>query len=278
MQHPSMLMGAVLLGLLAFAGRIFDEGLLRWKALIWVTFLFIIGLGVMVTQTRAAWLALIISLFTMVLVFLCVRLRRPSAERTSGKNLYWVAIPTVVVVLVATLFLDDFKGRFLDEAHVVSSLLSFDIASIPYSSIGIRIHTWHVALDWFQERPFFGWGGNADQFVIQQSQRLPADIKEQFGHLHNSYLHILVTYGIVGFAFFSFVFCWLARACFSAWRQGVMPGDVALFGVCFMVYWLLVNITESYLTYWTGTYVMAVVLGGLFSYYLRARYVLGRAA
>ncbi|MDL4863374.1 O-antigen ligase family protein, partial [Halomonas elongata] len=58
-------------------------------------------------------------------------------------------------------------------------------------------------------------------------------------------------------------------ATWRAWRGGVLPGDMALFGAGFFLYWIVVNQFESYNSFWTGVYVHNLVVGGLVTHYWR---------
>lgn len=143
------------------------------------------------------------------------------------------------------------------------------LEDVPYTSIGIRINTWQAGVDWGLERPWVGWGSEARSLVIQETAWLPPFVKQHFGHLHNFLLEVWVAYGLLGVAVILALSGWVGWATFASWRGGVLPGDMALFGLAFFVYWAVVNQFESYNSFWTGVFVHNVIVGGLVTHYWR---------
>ena len=134
---------------------------------------------------------------------------------------------------------------------------------VPYSSIGIRVQTWLVALERIQERPLLGWGNKARSEVIRQSTTLPDEIKREFGHLHNYFLETQLSYGLAGSLFLLCFFAYLAQAVYRAWREGLLEDEWALFALGFFIYWLFINNFESYLSFNSGVFTFGLVAGGL---------------
>jgi O-antigen ligase len=117
------------------------------------------------------------------------------------------------------------------------------------------------------EKPITGWGGNAGGLVIQHTEWLQAYIGDlPLGHLHNSYVELLVRYGLLGFSIYLILAVWTAKGAHRAWKNRTMPGDFLIFFIVFFVFWAIVNMFESYMFYWTGVYVFNLVMAALLSF------------
>ncbi|GAB2796802.1 hypothetical protein GCM10027040_24170 [Halomonas shantousis] len=269
-QHTSMFFGSGLLGLVAFSHRsIYRQRLVVWRLALWSVAVTLCLAGIVITQTRAVWLALVIALPVMGGLWLWAFRRRQDTKITRRNLVTGAAALVVLGIGTGDLAYDTVETRLEQERAVIEMLASGDIAEVPYSSIGIRVQTWRAASEWIAERPLVGWGSDGRSLAIDQTAWLPEEIKQQFGHLHNYFLEVWVAYGVLGLAVFIGLAAWVGRATWLAWRGGVMPGDMALFGAAFFVFWVIVNQFESYNSFWTGVYVHNLVLGGLVTHYWR---------
>lgn len=98
----------------------------------------------------------------------------------------------------------DFK--VVDGKLIVSTLKLNRLASIidPYHETNIeRLHLWSAGIKIFLDYLFFG-VGDIDLGEIYAKYK-PTYVKENYGHLHNNYLHFLVILGAVGFLMVMFL-------------------------------------------------------------------------
>ncbi|MBZ5876635.1 O-antigen ligase family protein [Chromohalobacter israelensis] len=270
-QHGSMLFGVCLLGLIVFSRRVFmHSGQGRLSLMFgWVVLALISLTGVLIGQTRAVWLALCVAAVVGVAIWL-MWLAKYHRARYVLRSVVIVACVLVVVGMGAMYaFKDTLSQRIARESPVIEKVLEGDLQNIPYSSVGIRINTWVAAGEWIAERPLVGWGGEGRGLVIDHTDWLPDDIKERFGHLHNFFLEVWVAYGLLGLGVIATLAFWIGRGTWLAWRAGVIPNDMALFGAAFFVYWMIVNQFESYNSFWTGVYVHNLIVGGLVTHIWR---------
>ncbi|WP_445356554.1 O-antigen ligase family protein [Microbulbifer sp. ANSA002] len=270
-QHTAILFGVALLGLAVFSRRLFRySGLLSISSLAWAVAVGICALAVLYSQTRAIWFALAVSLFTLLIVCVVIVLRKQG----KGVWLRLIAWGTVIGVVMIALWVkvgDVVSKRLGLERNTIDALLSGNLESIPYSSIGVRIHSWHSAMNWIAERPLLGWGGKGRRLVIQNLQGMPSEFKNTIGHLHNSYLDLLVNYGVLGALVWGVLNCWVFILAYKSWRRGVLPGDFFLFYIGFMILWLIANCFESYLFYSSGHFIFGIVVAGIATHIFRCR-------
>jgi O-antigen ligase len=161
--------------------------------------------------------------------------------------------------------------RFEDDKHSINQLYAGDIENVPYSSMGIRLHTWVEAWKWIKQRPITGWDYSIRKHVFAESKALPPQIIKRVGHFHNSYIEVLLSYGIIGILYIFSLFYMVMRETWRAWRLGILPGDIFLFGVAFAIFWVIVNFSESYFLWSTGVYLMALVGGCMYTFPLSMR-------
>lgn len=274
-QHGAMLFGVALLGVVVFARRfILARGrVIGWRFSIWLAVLGICTMGVLIGQTRAVWLALLVALPMAGLLWLISSVSARSGQgqgrRYSRLVLGGLAIGFAMVAVIALVFQDKLATRITAESTVITQLLHGNVHDVPYTSIGIRVHSWVAASEWIVERPWVGWGDDGRSLVMDHTPWLPEHVKRDFGHLHNYLLEVWVAYGLLGLGVIAALAFWVGRGTWLAWRGGVLPGDMALFGAVFFAYWVIVNQFESYNSFWTGVYVHNLILGGLVTHYWR---------
>lgn len=259
-QHTAVLYGSLLIGLLVFSPRAIRT-IKPWGALCWFLALAVTLAVVIFTQTRAVWSGLIVVLLTVtigVLVFCFKNRDKGSAQALLVSTLILTGILGLTMYQLA-------PPRMFAEQSSLEKLFDGEFNEIPYSSIGTRIHSWRAGLELAADRPIIGWGGNARSYALAQTDWIPSDKAERYQHLHNSYLELVLQYGLIGLSWYLLLLGWLAKATFSAWKKGDIPGDVALFFGLFLILWSWTNLFESYVGFWTGEFLMNVVLAGVVS-------------
>ncbi|MEQ6888241.1 O-antigen ligase family protein [Halomonas sp. CS7] len=269
-QHTALFFGAALIGLLCFSQRCLTGGKLAWlRRISWLLATAMCLIGVGITQTRAVWLAMLVVLLVLVAVF---GLHHFAGRSTTGfKKSAWIVVAAVCLVVVSAgwAFKGTVEKRLERENAIIVQAMEGDWKEIPYSSIGNRLLSWRASFDWIAERPMVGWGEEGRSLVTTETAWLPPQTRNNYGHLHNTLLELLVSYGALGLLVMVSLVAWIGMGTWKAWRSGVMPGDMACFGLLFFVFYLVVSQFESYSFFWTGTYLQALVLGGLVTHIWR---------
>ena len=272
-QHTAMFFGVLTLGLMIFAPRLILS-YRGWRRVVivaaWAMFMALAVFGVVVTQTRAIWLGMLVAMLAL-LACLVARVASQRGDRKSPKLFIGLAI--VLGVGIALPFGDriwsTLENRLSAETVSLQSLTDAVTLSVePTSSTAVRVASWRLALDWVSERPVLGWGAGSAKQLITDSDKLSPWFKARFGHLHSSYMEALLAYGLVGFLLIAFVLVVLARRVYLAYSNGAMPFDVFVFACAFFAFWLVINKFESYILYSTGQYIFAVALGFVYSFCL----------
>ncbi|MBN8430142.1 O-antigen ligase family protein [Microbulbifer salipaludis] len=262
-QHTAMLFGTAALGLLAFATDILRSRRGGWVVrAVWLLALTICITALLLTQTRGVWAGMLFALLVIACAGVVV------VHKYFHNHRRYLLAATLAVcgaaTLVGYLSIGDIVSQRLEaEQNTMLQVQQGNFDNLPLTSTGIRLRTWAEALDWIAERPLVGWGGNGRSLIFDHSEHLPPAIKENFGHLHNSYLDLLVNFGLLGLLLLGALVYWLVSRCLRYYRAGLISGSTLTFCLSFTVFFAIVNLFESYLFYDSGRYVLALVGGGL---------------
>jgi O-antigen ligase len=131
---------------------------------------------------------------------------------------------------------------------------------VPRNSAGLRIHFWTDVLEWAAERPVFGWGYGAGQQMHQQADNWFGD--RYFITVHNDFLEILITYGLVGVAFVLTFFAWMGRQIYHAWKAGVLASDFLSFFVLFFFFYLVNSVFLTTFLFRDTVYLFNIIMAG----------------
>lgn len=259
-QHTSLFFGVVFLGLLCFSKLLYIKN--KFFVFPAVFFIFYSILIVYLSSSRQSWLALLVTGFLFASYFTIKRFKVSSGKRK---------ILTIVLFLVAILSVggtlvnsDKIVKRVMAEKEFLAAIISLNFDAVPYSSFGIRLHSWEASIAFITEKPLFGWGGDGRTSVIQHTDWLPENIRQNFGHLHNTYLEILVNFGVVGLVFYFYVWFYFSKQIYRRVKSGELEKEIGYFYFSFLCFWAVMNCFEAYQSYWTGTYILHVFLAGIF--------------
>lgn len=276
-QHTGIIFATCALVFSVFASRFFHWAkerpgpvamvcLLAWSISLLFSFW-----GVFITQTRAVWLALSCTLLALPFLIGWSYTLRKHAQIPLRKPLLGI----FAFAAIFTVFSYSFDVPELVEKRLAQEKTSWESLRLAAShetvnltSIGIRVASWSAASEWIMERPLMGWGGRGPKELIRQSDYFSDSFKEQFGHLHNSYIEVLVKTGILGALFIIALIFFLGRESIKSYKQGSTPTDVFIFSWLFFIFWLIVNIFESYIFYSSGIYLVALVAALFYSFCL----------
>ena len=236
--------------------------------------------AIIFTQTRATWLGLVIAASAFCVGYTLNKVLT-SKKRVSEKNkkINRTLITTLIAVVILSALLSSLGAtkivtdRLDAERTAIDKLLTGDLSHTKITSVRMRIISWQAAYEWIVQRPITGWGPQTRKQLILQDSNFPARMKKKIGHLHNSYIELLVSYGIVGFSLYFILFFYVWIRAWQAWRAGSIPNDIMLFAAIWTIYWLIVNCFESYIIFSsTGNYLNALIAGTLYSYHLKQNY------
>jgi O-antigen ligase len=186
----------------------------------------LIGMGLLACRSRGAWLALALTLPPCAVW----AWRRGGVPRPALAGLGAVLLVGLVMNGEAL------ARRLADDSATYRALVGLSdvpatgtparLAALPADSVGLRLRLSGLALERWLEHPWFGRGPDAGRQVIAQ-----ADDPElaAMSHLHNTYLELMVRFGVVGLAGFGAVLVGLGLGLQRAVRSGALPPQLGVF-------------------------------------------------
>ncbi len=133
--------------------------------------------------------------------------------------------------------------------------------NIPYTSVGIRVHSWIDTIKQFLFNPILGLGNNANTYILDHSSHTEMYEKYKIRHLHSSYMELIASYGLVGIILLVYLYTHVFKI---ARNRG--SRDILVFAVCLYSFLGVLNLFESYLFVKSGVLIHTLVLGVLYSY------------
>jgi putative inorganic carbon (hco3(-)) transporter len=198
-----------LLGLIALDS--FRRG--RLRGILAGAFVTALPLAIVATKTRAVWLSFAATIVILMFSSPSRRLRRAClAMSTAG-----------IIVLVAFFALSDERSDSLTDRLEEKSPVDF------------RMAVYGAGRDMFLEKPLFGWDTQGMQAEL--SRRISEFHQREF-YFHNTYLEILVRYGLLGLG----LYVWLIVDLFRIGRRSrtaMFSGGNDLLDEQFRVVWPL---------------------------------------
>ncbi|WP_168203122.1 O-antigen ligase family protein [Marinobacter fonticola] len=274
-QHSGVAFGTALLALVIFAPRVLHtQKPQRYAYVVLLACAIVISAAcVLVTQVRAVWLGLALALpigFVLSLVYRD-RSRKPSLK---GVYLPIAALLAVIGVTTALLLTTGIEGHMEKRLSATDNQIealqqAFALEDVKNTSTAVRVASWSAAIDWFSQRPILGWGPGTTPQLIENAPYFDDWFKNQFGHLHNSYLEAAVSLGTLGLLLLLGLVAYLGWATIQAYRSGAMPRDAFIFAWTFFIFWMVVNCFESYIMFNSGHVITACVGGFIYHFYLK---------
>jgi O-antigen ligase len=164
----------------------------------WVWMAFILIGGLMASQSRGPWLASI--LMTVLLVA-----ARPTARTL--KLVVLLSLPCVLFIFTPTL-----RSRFAS------------IGDQSHHSNAERLHMWSAGFDIFKKHPLLGVGpGNVKAMTVDY-QTPKERLGGPWGHLHSTYINLLVERGALGLLAFLLFLAVMSWELFRGSREGTPFG------------------------------------------------------
>lgn len=155
---------------------------------------FILGIGIVFSFTRAAWVSLVGVASLFAIMRLGVSLRQIIGIGIVALSLIWVNQDSILIELQRNK--QDSSDNLTEHVESISNVTSDD------SNLE-RLNRWNCAWSLFKERPLFGWGPGTYQFVYAPYQEakyktIISTNNSDGGNAHSEYLGPLAEQGILG--------------------------------------------------------------------------------
>ncbi|WP_114416426.1 O-antigen ligase family protein [Marinospirillum perlucidum] len=266
--------GTFLLGLFAFFSRLVMRPRFSWwRFLLWAFLVGYLTFTLLASQSRAVYLGMLLALFLGLLMLAWHYCKQSKQLLHHGKVyalILLVAIGSVKLFEENALIKSSWE-RTQKEIEVYQLVLAGDWDQIPQNSAGLRIHFWKDVLAWSQERPIFGWGYGAGQKMHQEADNWFGD--RYFITVHNDFLELLITYGLVGVGFILFFYAYVFWSLFRAWKHQLMDSDFFAFFILFFAFFLINGVFLTNFLFRDTIYLFNLIMAGAAGYIIRMRWL-----
>lgn len=275
-QHTALIMATILIMAILYIPSIVNN---RHKnsittqaskgVIVFITIILSIA-GLIISQTRGVWLAVIISTLITTFLFI-IKVNFRFNFKFKVKYILFFFIITIPIVLVGYKYENKIEPiiseRVKNEDYVVFKALDTGIDNLPYTSIGIRLHSWNEALKWIKEKPILGWGENAKKEIMSKSN-FPQWVKDRYRHLHNFYLETTSSYGFIGLWILLYIYYFLLKSVNYLSIENKIPPYITWVTYVFFIVLFIANFFESYNSMWSGKLVSNLIFSASYSYLL----------
>ena len=149
------------------------------------------------SQARITWIAFFLTSATM----LALRYKHQATTQTTVRTLAFLGLILALLAAGVVANSNAILKRISPDLETASLILQGRVENMPSSSFKYRYHVLRLGLAKWLERPITGWGTGSTRTLIQSSGNHALYNEEAgrwMGHLHNTYLEILVRFGILG--------------------------------------------------------------------------------
>ena len=260
-----------LLGLLSVGWRLLDgsrTGPRAWLAgAFWAVAVGCLGLGLGLTAARSGWLALAGAVPVSLWVWWCQRPLRQGSGRAPVRS--GTAVWRRVVLVLALGALAAFASQWtLERAGREWS----SAPQAPPTSNYLRRAALEFGIEKWRQRPLLGWGAESSGALIAESGRDDLLFREGIWvrHLHNTYLEILVQFGLFGLLISAGCLFFLARGLQVACREGRLSYDYCSFFAGVLVLVLIWSLFDYRLPHRDGRVFWMLLAGFAYGVVLRS--------
>ncbi len=190
----------------------------------WICGLLIFSQALVVSQNRATWVGVLITVSVLV-TFDLLFVRRRKKDPGSGR---WPRVVCVAFFVMGALVLfanhDSIRTRLTSKD--TPFLSGRDITEIDSRTpFGSRIVMMTFGLEKWKERPLLGWGAGTNL-----NKELGDPVKDpvvySYNHLHNTYVEFLARLGVVGTFVFILLNVGIVVPFINAWRNGLVEDEM----------------------------------------------------
>lgn len=221
----------------------------KWNRWIWIINIIMQFSYLVLTQSRGAWVAFIVSLF-LIVPFVFIGWNKISSVNWKKRITYAGVFALILISVFLCKQLVKSGAEFYGEVLCIDADSQFDTVRTDLGNevSNGRIAIWKAGIELWKEQPLMGTGiynietyaqNNAAEKVVEKLSR---------GGLHNFYLTVLVSNGIVGFVLMATFLIILGLRFLNSLFHCENKSNL-IFGIMFSAI-LIVNLVETNIVYW----------------------------
>jgi O-antigen ligase len=224
-QHYMTSAGIKMLVLLLVLPQALERGVARRERIAFAAASVVLMVALVLTQTRSSWIGFGVGMFVVGIV--------------AYRSVFAVLAALVIgFVLLA-------PGGLMERVTNMFATQQGEVATSTVASNQYRMRMWETGWRMFLSDPLTGVGEG--RMYEQYRTWVPDAQKDEGGHLHNTYVHILATHGAPGLVALLVMFAAVLRLSWRTWRMaGRSPVGALALGAGTAVIGFLVNGMAEY--------------------------------
>lgn len=217
-----------------------------------------------VSQSRQVWFAIFgVFLISPIIIFIFFATISIRNLIVSYLCLFTFSILIINVDFVKNRIENTIEGEIAFLQNVLEGKDDINVIN----SNSVRIVSWMESIKWIKDHPISGSSPNAISEVIRSSDKFTEKQKSKYKHLHSFHIELLVAYGILGALVIYGMYYWLIRSLVLAHRENPELKMFTVLGICFLIFWIIINFFESFSSRSYGVYVHNIMFGCLYTFY-----------
>lgn len=253
-NHFALFIGTTLIGAIVFG----SQTLVKSQRYLFILSVVVASLSTLLlikTQTRMAWIAILLVILFIFLISYFFNnakgIKRPEIAST-----IFILLPCILVII----FLNPVIEKRLNTKE---SVIRHNVASTDHS-INSRVELLKFGYSKWLEKPIFGHGPLPSRILVSE---LGNTYISERAHLHNTYLEVMVSWGIVGLLLCGITISLLLKTVFFILLKNNNSSIYCLFFLSSMLYWLLWSAAEFNVYRGAGQYYWLILAGLGYSIY-----------
>ena len=225
--------------------------------------------GLIISQSRGVWLAIVFAIPTIFLTFKLTRQRKRQPKVS-------VLIPltglTLVLALILALNWNTITERVSSEQHELSIVVTEGLDKAPLGSSTYRLHLWQFGLKKWLERPFTGWGPGTTHALVEAENNpaLQDHLGSSFDHLHNAYLEVVFQLGLIGIFLIALICGLMVSKLMEAYRRKRLSIYFLAFLFSNFVLVAVYSLTDFRHLHWNWRFYWLIIAGITYAFPLMA--------
>jgi len=270
LRNYAFLCSLIVIWLVLFGNRI--AGLTHGKITVSVVvrlflWLMAVMLVLVMILTLEARSALVLSVFLVVFAGVVAALRHLLLSRR--EKIHAASLVLFILFVGSTMALiygnrDYVHNRFAREATVIKDFLAGEeIDELPVSSFSLRL--WLSLEGWtlFLDSPVFGQASGNILALLEESER---EQIRQSSHLHNTYIEMLASWGIIGFSIMALIVMYSVYYLFYCRWKGLMDFQTWLFLLFAIILLLMGGSDQSFTVRQHGWIFFTIIFAPAYSF------------
>ncbi|MES9993407.1 MAG: O-antigen ligase family protein [Candidatus Thiodiazotropha sp.] len=231
--------------------------------------------GVIISQSRGVWLAILIALPSL---FLTMRYAAPRRQAIKIRLRYPLIGLIAISAVIVTVNWNTISQRIASESEGWNTIVNQGLDEAPLDASSYRLHLWQFGLRKWLERPFFGWGPGTTHALVEAENNIALQDPpgSSFDHLHNAYLEVVFQLGLLGILLIALISGVMISKLVDSYRKKRLSIYFLAFLASNFVLIAIYSLTDFRHLHWNWRFYWLIIAGATLAFDLVSRRPAGK--